>query len=135
MTTPFTIASILKSPCAARNPHLQTEVKKKRPKYGNEIVEFDGKTFHSIKERNRYITNRARQTSGEICDLELQVDFVLESEGKKICTYIADSVYRIVKTGETVVEDVKSPATRRLAPYRLKKKLMAANYKIEIKEV
>lgn len=131
----FSINDIKKSACFHLNPHLTVEAVKKKSKYRNEIIEFDGQKFHSIKERNRYITNRARQTSGEISELTLQVEYILETEDKKICSYIADSVYKIVKTGEVVTEDVKSPATRRLSTYRLKKRLMLIKYKIEIKEV
>lgn len=130
-----TIENVLQSKCGTLNNHLQPDPKVKRKKYGNQIIEFDGKTFHSIKERNRYITNRMRQTEGEICDLELQVAFILETDDKKICSYIADSVYKIVQTGKTIVEDTKSPVTRRLAPYRLKKRLMLLKFGIEIKEI
>lgn len=130
-----TIEEILKSKAGPLNQHLQPGPKQKRKKYGNEILEFDGHTFHSRKEMNRYITNRMRQTEGEICELQLQVEFILEAEDKKICSYIADSTYKIVATGKYIVEDVKSPATRRLAPYRLKKKLMLVTRNIEIKEV
>lgn len=135
MRTVITIQDILRSKAGHLNQHLKVEPRQKRKKFGNEIIEFDGQTFHSRKELNRYITNRMRQGEGEICDLQLQVEFILETDDKKICSYIADSTYKIVATGKSIVEDVKSPATRRLAPYRLKKKLMAAIYNIEIKEV
>jgi hypothetical protein len=87
-----------------------------------------------MKERDRYVTLRMKVISQEIKDLAFQVEFILETEDKKVCSYIADFVYTIVKTGAVVVEDVKSSATKRLAVYRLKKKLMANNG-IEIKEV
>ena len=135
--TPISLDDIKNSACAKLNPHLfkpeEKREKKKRNKYGNQKVEFDGITFDSTKERNRYITLRMRQTAEEITDLAWQVEFILESNDEKVCSYVADFTYQ--ENGLMVVEDVKSAMTRKLAPYRLKKKLMAAQYKIEIKEV
>lgn len=137
MKTTFTISDIQNSKVARLNQHLfnQVAVKKKRSKYNAVKVEFDGHVFDSQKECNRYINLRALLQAGTIKDLQLQVAYRLETENVNIASYIADFVYTVVKTGETIVEDVKSPATRRLAVYRLKKKLMHSQYKIEIKEV
>ena len=136
---PFLLTDLQQSACAHRNPHIAKPVapekKPKQNKFRNQKVEFDGFEFDSIKERDRYILNRHRQGVGEIKELTLQVTFLLESNDEKVCDYRADFVYTIVKTGELVVEDVKSSATRRLAVYRLKKKLMMAQHGIEIKEI
>lgn len=132
-----TLKDIKKSACAARNSHLinaEPEVKK-RNKYLNDPVDFDGKTFQSTKERDRYITLRMLLREGIIKDLECQVEFILEAADKKVCSYFADFTYTEVASGKMIVEDVKSKATRRLAVYRLKKKLMHACYGITIKEV
>ena len=51
---------------------------------------------------------------------------------ERAATYIADFVY--TENGKTVVEDVKSPATR-TDVYKLKKKLMLYKFGIEIREV
>lgn len=117
------------------NQHLFAEKaeKKKGNKYRNTKVEFGGKVFDSIKERDRYITLRMLLKAGEITELQCQVEFVLETDDKKVCKYVADFVY--TRNGQTIVEDVKSSMTRRLAVYRLKKKLMQACLGIEIKEV
>lgn len=134
--TVISLDDLKSSACAHLNQHLfvpPVVKKKKRPKYNNVKVEFDGILWDSTKERNRYITLRARQTAGEITDLAWQVDFRLEADGQKICIYRADFTYQ--ENGQMIVEDVKSAMTRKLAPYRLKKKLMMAQYKIEIKEV
>lgn len=137
MSTPFTIASIKQSACAARNSQLINGYpeKKKRNKYFNVEVEFDGKKFQSTKERDRYITLRMLLVSGIIENMECQVEFILEAEDKKVCSYWADFVYKVVIGGKMVVEDTKSKATRRVAVYRLKKRLMHACYGITIKEV
>jgi hypothetical protein len=47
--------------------------------------------------------------------------------------YIADFTYKD-KNGIFIVEDVKSEHTRKLKPYKLKKKLMKIIYNIDIKE-
>lgn len=132
-----TLKEIENSACAGRNTHLINKKSdtKKVNKFRNSPVEFDGKTFQSTKERDRYITLRMLLVSGLIKDLECQVEFILETEDKKVCSYFADFTYRVVKSRELRVEDVKSKATRRLAVYRLKKKLMLACYGITIKEV
>jgi hypothetical protein len=133
------LSDIKNTACAHLNEHLwekpQDSAKKpqKKAKYNNVKVEFDGKVFDSMKERDRYISLRYLVGTGDITELECQVSFRLESDDKKICDYVADFVYR--RNGEMIVEDVKSAMTRRLAVYRLKKKLLLAQYKIEIKEI
>lgn len=114
--------------------------KKRRSKYGNHKVEFDGYEFDSKKEARRYAELKLLEKAGEIKDLKLQKAFVIQpsffdKQGKRqtAIKYYADFCY-VTKDGETVVEDVKSPATRKNAVYRLKKKMMAYNG-YEIQEV
>lgn len=108
-------------------------------KYGNKKTELDGITFDSRKEARRYAELKLLEMAGEISDLELQKPFILQPgfvhEGKKIqpIKYIADFCYK--DHGETVVEDVKSPATRKDKVYQLKKKMMLYVNKTEIKEI
>lgn len=130
--------ALAKSPVAHLNQHLLSAEEGKKPKpnkYHAVKVEFDGYVFDSQKECNRYINLRALLVAGIIKDLRFHVVYRLESSDEKVCDYEADFVYTEVKMGVTIVEDVKSPATRRLSTYRLKKKLMLAQYKVEIKEV
>lgn len=108
---------------------------KRRSKYGNNKVVVDGVEFDSQKEADRYGINKMRLAAGEIKWLELQVPFIFVVDGKTVAKYIADSRYELSGTGELVVEDVKSEATRKLRPYRIKKKLMASCFGIEIQEV
>lgn len=105
---------------------------KKRAKYGSKKVAVDNVTFHSLKEAKRYGELWVLQSAGEITDLELQPTFQIEMAGKKIAKYSAD--FRYVKNGEVLIEDVKSKATRLKASYRLKKKLVEAQYSITILE-
>ena len=100
-------------------------------KYGNVKVELDGHTFDSKKEMRRYSELILLEKAGEISDLKLQESFTLvpgftDSSGNKQrpIRYVADFVY-FNKDGKLIIEDVKSPATRKNAVYRLKKKMMA----------
>ncbi len=98
-------------------------------KYRNVKTQVDGITFHSKKEARRYQDLRLLERAGEIKDLELQPKFLLQVNGMKIATYIADFTYHD-KTGE-VVEDVKGVRT---AAYSMKAKLMKAIHGITVKE-
>lgn len=124
-----------------------------RNKYGNKKATYNGITFDSIKEKDRYIELRLLERAGAITDLQRQVSFELipaqyetfERYGKKgkrlkdgsrciekSATYIADFVYKNVSSGETVVEDTKGMRTE---AYILKRKMMLYLQGIRIKEV
>jgi len=66
----------------------------------------------------------------EISNLEMQPKFPISIEGRHICNYFAD--FRYCRQGESVVEDVKGVKT---AVYRLKKKMVEAQYGIKIVEI
>ena len=91
-------------------------------KYNNVKQVVDGFKFDSKKESIRYLELREKQKHGIIKYLKIN--------GVKVCKYIADFVYYKHGSG-IIVEDVKGVKT---AIYRLKKKLMKAVHKIEIKE-
>lgn len=105
-------------------------LKGKGAKYKNKKVEIDGRVFDSKKEAARYLALRGMAAAGLIQNLELQAVYRLEVEGKLICKYRAD--FRYKEGGAVVVEDVKGVRTE---AYRLKRKLMAAIHRIEIKEI
>lgn len=109
--------------------------KKKKSKYGNVKVEFDGYWFDSKKESRRYLELREKAKRFEISQLEVHAEFPLMVEGKLIATYVCDFKYRTSPDFILVVEDVKSAATRVIQKYRMKKKLMKAIYNIDITEV
>lgn len=103
----------------------------RKNKYGNQKVELDGHKFDSKKEARRYAELKLMEKAGEIKDLELQKPYVIQPSffdrsGKRqtAIKYVADFVYQD-KDGNTIIEDVKSPATRKDRVYRLKKKMMA----------
>lgn len=119
-------------------------------KYNAKSVEYDGLKFDSQKEALRYKELSFMLSEGIITDLRRQVKYLLiptqrepdtigarggVKQGKLLereCSYIADFVYTVVETGETVVEDTKGFKTKE---YAIKKKLMLFVYGIRIKEI
>lgn len=112
-----------------------------RNKYHNTKWEMDGEKYDSQKEARRGAELKLLERAGEISGLRRQVKYELIPaqyiDGKCVerkCEYLADFVYKDNKTGEEVVEDVKSPATRTQV-YKVKKKLMLYMHGIQIKEI
>jgi hypothetical protein len=100
----------------------------------------DGILFASKRERKRYGELKLLERAGEITRLECQPAFAIVVSGEFggpggiIGRYDADFRYVDRPSGEVIVEDVKSPATRKIGVYRLKKKLVEALYPIKIRE-
>lgn len=105
-----------------------------RGKYHNQRCYVDGEKFDSQKEAERYFSLKLLEKAGQIRNLRRQVKYEIAINGVKICSYIADCVYDDLRTGLTIVEDVKSLPTM-TKDYRLKKKLMKAVHGIDISEV
>ena len=109
-------------------------------KYKNKKVVVDNILFDSKKEANYYTKLKILKDAGKITDLELQKKFILQDKftlnGKtyRAITYIADFVYKD-QEGQVHVVDVKSEATKKDKVYRLKKKMLAYKFGIEIEEV
>lgn len=107
-------------------------------RYGNIKSTYDGIEFGSKKEMARYIELKILKKAGVIDRLEVHPKYEFVINGFKVCTYSAD--FRYHKAGsilskDMIVEDVKSPFTRKKDSYRIKIKLMKAVYGIEIKEI
>ena len=102
----------------------------RKHKYNAKPVYVDGVRFDSKAELRRWRTLQLLERAGHISKLQRQVAYPLCVKGVKLGTYRADHVY--VEHGEVVVEDVKGFKT---PLYRWKKKHMAAQYNIEIREV
>ena len=98
-------------------------------KYGAIKTKVDGFVFASKREAHRYSELKLAECNGDIFNLELQPKFPLIVNGKKVASYIAD--FRYTEHGQVVVEDSKGFRT---AVYRLKKKIVEAQYGIEITE-
>jgi len=103
---------------------------KKRTKFNNTIVDTPTGRFHSKKEYARWLVLLELQRAGEISELLRQVPFPLHVGSTKVCNYIADFTYRD-KKNRYIVEDVKGLIT---PLYRLKKKMLRAEYGIEVLE-
>ena len=117
-----------------------------KSKYNNKKVTYDNLQFDSKKERDRYIELKLLEKAHEISNLQCQVEIELLpplrepdtigkrggiKKGKTIenaVKYIADFVYFDRRANKTVVEDVKSEATK-TDVYIVKRKLFKHIYK------
>lgn len=123
-----------------------------RPKYGNKKVTYDGITFDSQREMQRYVVLKEAERRGEISNLELQPKFELVPkltekiiEHKKTkdvvkekfiqhpITYTADFAY--TKDGERIIEDVKISPDVLPKELTLKIKMMRYFHGIEVRLV
>lgn len=101
-------------------------------KYNAKKTIVDGIKFPSKREAARYKVLKALERGGQIADLRMQVKYPLVVNGVKIGRYTSDFEYE--ENGQHVVEDVKSPATKKARDYRLRKLLMLALHGVAIKE-
>lgn len=103
----------------------------RRSKYNNQKIDYKGRIYDSKKEAARAQELDILKRVGEIKSWSPQPEFKIEHRGVKICVYRAD--FKVIYTdGRIEYEDVKGFKTDM---YRLKKKLVAAFYGIEIKEL
>lgn len=107
----------------------------KKNKYNAQRVTVDGIKFDSKKEANRYCDLKLLERAGVISDLKLQVFFELIPSNKteRGVAYVADFTY--YENGIYVVEDTKSEATKKIASYIIKRKLMLEKHGITINEI
>lgn len=100
-------------------------------KYGNRKTIVNGIKFDSKAEAERYRELRLLEKAGEIKDLILQPEFLLQDKfrynGKteRAVKYIADFKYFDIAKGVYVVEDVKGVETE---AFRIKRKLFLKQY-------
>lgn len=110
---------------------LPVKPRNKGSKYHNKKVEVDGIEFDSQREANRYCELKIFFQLGEITDLELQPEFLLQEgfrkNGKRYrkIVYRADFRYRVVSSREVIVEDSKGYRTE---VFRIKQKLFEERY-------
>ena len=111
----------------------------RRSKYNAKPVKIDGLSFDSKKEARRYGELKLMERAGEISQLTVHPRYSLDVDDEHICDYEADFKYlshvsplaKSLGYPEMIVEDVKGMRT---AVYRLKKKLMLAILRIEVRE-
>lgn len=89
----------------------------------------DNIVFDSKREAKRYGELKLLFRAGRIRNLEIQPEFDFILEGEKIFTYRADFVY--FEDQKRIIEDCKGFRT---PVYRLKKKLIEAQLKVQIRE-
>lgn len=113
----------------------------KKSKYGAVKTQIDGHTFDSKKESIRFEELKLMEKMGKIKDLklqpkfELQASFVKNNKLYRPINYNADFSYFDVNKGITIIEDVKSSATKTKV-YELKKKLFEKRYpNLTIREI
>ena len=97
----------------------------KTNKYRNKKTQIGDMVFDSKKEASRYQELKLLERGGIISDLQTQKRFLVcpKSGGNKRARfYIADFVYK--EGGKSIIEDVKSPITRKNPVYSLKKALV-----------
>jgi hypothetical protein len=99
-------------------------------KYHAIKTEIDGRVFASRAEGRRYSELCLLEKAGEIENLECQPVFQIFVNQKHICNYLAD--FKYTNHGVTIIEDVKGLKT---PVYRLKKKLVEAQFGIIITEI
>lgn len=118
---------------------------KKRPKYGNKKVEYQGKLFDSKREMQRYVVLKEAEEKGLISDLRTQITFELipaiteeyvehlKTKDKiktrvlqRAVTYKADFVY--IKDDEEIIEDVKISKALIPKEFALKEKIFFWKY-------
>ena len=117
---------------------LGNSIDVKQNKYKNKSVEYHGIKFDSKKEMAYYIKLELLEQKGIIKDLELQKSFELQPSFKlngktyKKITYKADFSYVSVEDNKIHIVDTKGFRTD---VYKLKRKLFAYKYGIEIEEI
>lgn len=126
--------------------YRKAAAKPKRRKYGEVPVVIDGILFASTIEGDRYLELREMQRRGEIRGLKCHPKFVLQEafsiRGKRIreITYSADFEFVVCNScwwdgerlgaGDTVIEEVKSKATKTQA-WRLRWKMLMYRFRNE----
>lgn len=116
------------------------KVKQVRSKYGSVKTQIDGRVFDSKAEARRFAELKLLEEGGYISNLEMQKKFLLlpskrNADGylERETSYLADFLY-VDSAGNTVCEDVKSPASR-TAEYVIKRKLMLHVHGVTVKEI
>jgi hypothetical protein len=101
----------------------------------------DGIRFASKKEARRYMELRLLEKAGHIKELQVQPAFELHAWSKpyghpvRVGKFTADFRYREGPDGLLIIEDVKGGKATRTEAYRLRKRIVEAEYGIQIREV
>ena len=99
-------------------------------KYNAQKTVINGVQFDSLKEARTYQNLLNLQNKGIIAHLERQKRFevIPKTKTERAAYYVADYFFQEVATGQWVVADCKSPITKKLPAYVLKRKIMKFRY-------
>lgn len=116
-----------------------------QPKYRNKLIEVDGTKFHSKKEYAYYLNltalKAAKDPAMRVVKIETQVYFPLLASQYKFGKLIERATgyyldFRVTYAdGRIDHVDTKSPTTRKIASYVIKRKLLLERHGIRILEV
>lgn len=114
---------------------------KKPLKFRNQRIEINGIIYDSRKEARRHQELLWLEKAGRISNIRQQVRYVLapschlwnEPKAKPPLRYYADFVYE--ENGQEIIEDVKSPATRKEPLFRAKLHLMKTQLNKDVRLV
>lgn len=105
-------------------------------KYRNKRVVVDGIKFDSIKESERYSLLKIAKEKGGIKDFQMQVPFRFMIDGKLMFTYKLDFMIEFndgsFKYEDVKPFDIKSGKYLSTDVFKLKRKIIEANYNIKI---
>lgn len=114
---------------------------KRRLKYGNtKSVSPTGEKYDSTKELKQHqalnLARNAADPAQRVVEIRRQVPFLLieKQEGERAIQYFADFVVRYAD-GRVEVQDTKSPPTRAISTYVMKRKMMLRFHGIRIVEL
>ncbi len=114
----------------------QTPSKAIPRKYRNQPTSVDGLLFDSKKESQRYQQLHLLERVGAIKDLVLQPMYdLIACNGEIVGRFTPDFQYFSLELGRLVVEDIKSPITKRETAYNLRKRLFEACHGIMLTEL
>lgn len=100
-------------------------------KYHSKIVEYQGKTFHSMAERDYFIYLKSEELQGRVKDIKLQPRFELQPTFKKngvthrAITYLADFEYTTTADNKKHIVDRKGYETE---VFKIKHKMFEYKY-------
>ena len=97
-------------------------------KYLNKRTEIDGTKFMSLKEGNRYSELKMLERTGRISGLKCHPRYLILPAYKGLRKRYYEADFEYMENGRTIVEDVKSPITKKNQLYRLKRQMFLVTY-------
>lgn len=105
-----------------------------KSKFKYKSIVYDGHTFKSTIEYNRYIELKVLENSGKISNLKLQPEFelfpkeIIREKNYPRIKYTSDFEYIDCNTNKRVIEEIKSVATAKEKDYKLRIRIFIDKY-------